>query len=90
MDAHGKDAYVGTNDPTAKYHEFGTSEMPARAALMRQEEKIHAMIERTIAATFDRGGPHYRELREAIHLLHMVYEKGKEFAEDISEDEQRR
>ena len=50
--------YVGTNDPIAKYHEFGTATIPARpflsAAAMRQEDKIHAMIVRTIAATFDR------------------------------------
>jgi hypothetical protein len=85
--------YVGTNDPIAKYHEFGTSKMPARpflsAAAMRQEDKIHAMIERTIAATFDRGGPHYREMRELFHVLHMLYHEGKKFAEDfIDEDEQ--
>jgi hypothetical protein len=47
------------------------------------------MIERTIAATFDRGGPHYREMRELFHVLHMLYHEGKKFAEDfIDEDEQ--
>jgi HK97 gp10 family phage protein len=85
--------YVGTNDPIAKYHEFGTATIPARpflsAAAMRQEDKIHAMIVRTVAATFDRGGPHYRELRKLFHILHMLYREGKKFAEDfLDEDEQ--
>jgi HK97 gp10 family phage protein len=83
--------YVGTNDPIAKYHEFGTRTIPPRpflsAAAMRQEDKIHAMIVRTIAATFDRGGPHYRELREFFHVLHMLYHEGKKFAEDFLDDE---
>jgi hypothetical protein len=54
------DDEVGTNDPIAKYHEFGTRTIPPRpflsAAAMRQEHKIHEMMRRTIAATFDRGG----------------------------------
>jgi len=47
------------------------------------------MMERTIAATFDRGGPHYRELRELFHVLHMAYEETKKLADDLlDEDEQ--
>ncbi|MDQ6869466.1 MAG: hypothetical protein M3178_14220 [Pseudomonadota bacterium] len=84
---------LDTSVPRAKYHEFGTSKMPARpflsAAAMRQEDKIHAMIVRTIAATFDRGGTHYREMRELFHILHMLYREGKKFADDlVDEDEQ--
>jgi HK97 gp10 family phage protein len=91
VDSDGKDAYVGTNDPIAKYHEFGTSRIPARSflggALMQQEKKIHAMMERTLGATF--GGPHYRELHELFHALHMAYESGKELGESVvDEDEQ--
>jgi hypothetical protein len=56
---------------------------------MRQEHKIHAMMERTIAATLDRGGPHYREMRELFHVLHMAYHEGKKlFDELVDEDEQ--
>lgn len=85
--------YVGTNDPIAKYHEFGTSRIPARpflsAAAMRQEDKIHAMIQRTMAGMLSSGGPNYREMRELLHMAHMLYEKGKEAAEDfLDEDEQ--
>src|ERR1700737_115172 len=68
--------YGGTNAPIAKYHELGTRTIPPRSflgeAAMRQEHKIHEMIERTVAATFDRGGPHYRELRELFLVLPMA------------------
>jgi phage gpG-like protein len=85
--------YVGTNDPIAKYHELGTRTIPPRSflgeAAMRKEHKIHEMMERTIAATFDRGGPHYRELRELFHVLHMAYEESKKLADEfLDEDEQ--
>ena len=85
--------YVGTNNPIAKYHELGTRHIPPRSflgeAAMRQEHKIHKMMERTIAATFDRGGPHYQELRELFHVLHMAYEETKKLADDLlDEDEQ--
>jgi hypothetical protein len=85
--------YVGTNDPIAKYHELGTRTIPPRSflgeAAMRKEHKIHEMMERTIAATFDRGGPHCRELRELFHVLHMAYHEGKKLADELlDEDEQ--
>jgi phage gpG-like protein len=83
--------YVGTNNPIAKYHELGTRTIPPRSflgeAAMRKEHKIHEMMERTIAATLDRGGPHYRELRELFHVLHAVYEKGKQLADELLHDE---
>jgi phage gpG-like protein len=85
--------YVGTNDSVGKYHELGTRTIPPRSflgeAAMRKEHKIHEMMERTIAATFDRGGPHYRELRELFHVLHMAYEESKKLADELlDEDEQ--
>jgi len=85
--------YVGTNDPIAKYHELGTRTIPPRSflgeAAMRKEHKIHEMMERTIAATFDRGGPHYQALRELFHVLHMAYHEGKKLADELlDEDEQ--
>jgi HK97 gp10 family phage protein len=93
VDAGARDAYVGTDDPVAKYHEFGTSKIPARpflgGALIAQEGKIHAMIERTMAGVLSSGGPNYREMRELLHMAHMLYEKGKEAVEDfLDEDEQ--
>jgi HK97 gp10 family phage protein len=94
VDAGARDAYVGTDDPVAKYQEFGTSKIPARpflgGALIAQEGKIHAMIERTMAAALVHGGPNYREMRELLHIAHMLYHEGKKFAEDfLDEDEQR-
>jgi phage gpG-like protein len=85
--------YVGTNDPIAKYHELGTRTIPPRSflgeAAMRQEHKIHTMMLKTVAATLDRSGPHYREMRELFHVLHMAYNEGKELFDDLlDEDEQ--
>jgi HK97 gp10 family phage protein len=95
VDANGKDAYVGTNDPVAKYHEFGTSHIPARpflgGALMQQEAKIPRVIARTISAALSSGGPGYRELHELLHLAHGLYHEAKELGESIvDEDENRR
>jgi hypothetical protein len=56
---------------------------------MRQEDKIHEMIVRTMWATLVHGGPHYREMRELFHILHMLYREGKKLADDLlDEDEQ--
>jgi phage gpG-like protein len=84
--------YVGTNDPVAKYHELGTRTIPPRSflgeAAMRQEHKIYRMMERTVAATLDRGGARYREMMELFHVLHMAYEETKKLADEfIDEDE---
>jgi HK97 gp10 family phage protein len=85
--------YVGTNDPLAKYHELGTRHIPPRSflgeAAMRQEHKIHKMMGRTIAATFDRGGPHYRELRELFHVLHMAYHEVKKLGEELLDEDEK-
>lgn len=44
VSSDGKDGWVGTDVPYAKYHEFGTSKIPARpflgGALAQNEEKI--------------------------------------------------
>jgi hypothetical protein len=83
--------YVGTNDPVAKSHELGTRTIPPRSflgeAAMRQKHKIHAMQLRMIAATWDRGGPGYRELRELFHVLHAAYESVKKLADEVLPDE---
>ena len=84
--------YVGTNDPIAKYHELGTRTIPPRSflgeAAMRKEHKVHEMMGRMMAATFDRGGPHYRELRELLHVLHAAYEGGKKFADELLDEDE--
>jgi hypothetical protein len=40
-----------------------------------------------IAATWDRGGPGYRELRELFHVLHAAYESVKRLADEVLPDE---
>jgi phage gpG-like protein len=83
--------YVGTNDPVAKYHELGTRTIPPRSflgeAAMRKERKIYEMMERMVAATWDRGGPRYRELKELFHILHRAYEMGRKLVDEFIEDE---
>jgi hypothetical protein len=83
--------YVGTNDPIAKYHELGTRTIPPRSflgeAAMRKEHKIHEMELRMIAATWDRGGPGYRELKDLFHILHASYEELKKLGDELIDDE---
>jgi HK97 gp10 family phage protein len=91
VDTDGKDAYVGTDDPIAKYHKFGTSKIPARpflgGALMQQEAKIPRVIARTMAAALSNGGPAYHELRELLHLAHGLYHEAKELGESIVDED---
>jgi hypothetical protein len=54
---------------------------------MRKEHKIHEMELRMIAATWDRGGPGYRELKELFHILHASYEELKKLGDELIDDE---
>jgi hypothetical protein len=85
--------FVGTNDPVAKYHELGTRTIPPRSflgeAAMRKEHKIHEMMERTLAATLDRGGSRYREMIALYHALHLAYESVKKLADELPDDDER-
>jgi hypothetical protein len=54
---------------------------------MRKERKIYEMMERMVAATWDRGGPRYRELKELFHILHRAYEMGRKLVDEFIEDE---
>ena len=83
----GDRVFDATNNHAALNVEFDIETLDADQGLgaaMRLEHKIHAMMGRTIAATFDRGGPHYRELRELFHVLHMAYHEGKKLFEIFS------
>jgi hypothetical protein len=78
-------AYVGTNDPVAKYHELGTRTIPPRSflgeAAMRKEDKIHEMMGKAVVGTFAHGG-------EVYHALHMAYESAKKLVDEIVPDEE--
>jgi HK97 gp10 family phage protein len=83
--------YVGTNDPNAKYHEFGTSKMPPRPflgpAVDAAGPKIEKMAGRMVMGAMLHGGPAYHELKEVLHVLKEVYHEGKEAAEEFLEDD---
>ena len=82
--------YVGTNDPVAKYHEYGTSRMPPRsflgASLMAQERAIVEMTGRLFAAALMQGGPNYRELREMVQILRELGREIKKAADEFLDD----
>src|SRR5262249_4599392 len=62
-----------SNHPEAVWHELGTKHIPPRpflsTAAMAEEREIHDMVGRFIFGAFDRGGPNYRGLMDAIHAL---------------------
>ncbi len=51
-----KEAYVGTDNPIAKYQEFGTSKIPARpflgGAIMQEEHRIPEIVHAALAKLF--------------------------------------
>ena len=53
---------------------------------MGKEHEITEMMAREIHKAMVLGGPHYRELKEIFHVLHAVYEKGKEFVEEMVDE----
>ena len=85
--------YVGTNHPIAPFQEFGTSKIPPRSflrgAAMRKEDAIHKMTGRLMFAALIHGGPHYRELREFMHLAHKTYKKFEEIF-DVDESDRKK
>jgi hypothetical protein len=88
----GNEGYVGTDDPVAKYHEFGTSKMPARPFLMpsaiAMEEKIHKMAAKAVMAVLAGGGINSAEMRELLHLLHVVKHAAKEAWETFGPEDE--
>ncbi len=83
-------AYVGSNNPKAAWHEFGTGHVPPRPflgpAAIGAEKQIHEIAQREIAKAFE-GGRNYHELREIFHAVHRAYEAGKDLFESLGEDE---
>jgi phage gpG-like protein len=89
--ASGNQGYVGTDDPVAKYHEFGTSKMPARPFLMGSailmEDKIHKMAAKAVRAVLAGRGVNSVEMRELLHLLHQVKHVAKEAWEEFGPED---
>ena len=85
--------YVGSNNEKAVWHELGTSRVPPRSflgtAAAGKGPEIAAMAGRIIDGAMVQGGPHYRELRLALHLAKEVYRAGKDLADDLTHDDKR-
>ncbi len=85
-------AVVGTNDPKAAFHEYGTSKIPPRPFMMPaavlSEKAIVKLARKNVAAAFA-GGAAYHELREILHAAHKAYEAVKDLAESIGEDDEK-
>jgi HK97 gp10 family phage protein len=90
--ASGNEGYVGTNDPVAQYHEFGTSKMPARPFLMgsaiAMEAKIHKMAAKAVMAALAGHGANSAQMRELLHLLHEVKHLAKEAWETFGPEDE--
>ncbi len=83
-------AYVGSNNPKAAWHEFGTGHVPPRPflgpAAIGAERQIHEIAQREVAKAFA-GGKHYHELREILHAAEKAWHAVKDLAESIGEDD---
>jgi hypothetical protein len=70
---------------------FRSAASAAISAILTRPSVLSSHIclpERTIAATFDRGGPNYRELRELFRVLHMAYEETKKLFDELVDDDE--
>ena len=85
----GNVGYVGTNDPVAKYHEYGTSKIPPRpflaGALAATEAEIPKIFGSAVKAAMS-GGSEFHELKELLHMAKHLYKEGKEAAKEFLED----
>lgn len=80
------EAYVGSNNDKAVWHEYGTSKVPPRPFLMpaavRMERPIRAMARRRVAEAFHKG----HELREILHIIKHAAENVKEKVEEFKDE----
>jgi phage gpG-like protein len=85
--------YVGSNNDKAVWHELGTSRVPPRPflslAAMGKEKEIVEKTAAIIFATMVRGGPNFRGLREAMRLARELYRAGKDFVDDMDDDNEK-
>lgn len=62
----GLEAVIGSDNPTAEYHEFGTSKMPARPVLgpaaFENKEAIHQLVGEAAVSGFFAGAGIHRAL----------------------------
>jgi phage gpG-like protein len=88
----GRHGEVGTDLDEGLWMEFGTSKIPARsflaAAAMQQEHLIHEMAVKAVRAVM-RGEHMPAELREFLHVLHMVKHAAEKLEQAIPEADER-
>ena len=87
----GNVGYVGTNDPVAKYHEYGTAKIPPRpflaGALAATEGEIPKIFGSAVSAAMRGGGREFHELKELLHAVKEAGHELKETAKDILNDD---
>ncbi len=73
--------YVGSNNPKAVWHEFGTGHVPPRpflsSAAAACEHEIHEIAHREVGKAIA-GGKAFGEWKHVFHLLHRAYDNIKE------------
>jgi hypothetical protein len=88
----GRVGHVGSNLDKAVWMELGTSKIPPRsflaAAAMQQENLIHEMAAKVVRAVM-RGESLGSEMRELLHVLHMVKHAAEKFEQMIPEADER-
>jgi phage gpG-like protein len=90
--ASGNVGHVGTDLDKGVWMEFGTSRIPPRsflaAAAQQQEDLIHKMAVKAVISVM-RGEHMPAELRELIHVLHLVKHGAEKLNEMIPEADER-
>jgi phage gpG-like protein len=85
--SQGNQGWVGSNDPVAVWQELGTSRIPPRpflaGAAAAMGPKIEKMAARAVIATMAGRGLHSAEMRELLHVLHLLKEVAHKVKEDI-------
>jgi hypothetical protein len=90
--AEGRHGEVGTDLDEGLWMEFGTSKIPPRsflaAAAQQQEHLIHEMAVKAVRAVM-RGEHGSNELREFLHVMHMVKHAAEKLEQMIPEADER-
>jgi phage gpG-like protein len=91
-----REAWVGSNNPKAVRHEWGTGgphPVPPRPVLQgawdAKHDEIQIMAGRTMRSVVAAGALRSRELRELIHLAKKVYHEIGEFDREMDEHRRR-
>jgi hypothetical protein len=84
-------AWVGTNDPNAKYHQFGTSRIPARpflmGAVLHSEAEILKIWRKNIAKSV---GMSLAALHQWLRAIETLKRTAHRAAKLFEEDKRRR